>query len=91
MERRLGITEARGDFGNIIEKVQYQGDIYIISRHGKPAAAVVPIDIYERWKQERRKFFDLIRQTQRLVDLSPEEAERLADEAVVSVRQKHEK
>ena len=34
MERVLGITEARQAFSNVVERVQYQGDSYIISRHG---------------------------------------------------------
>ena len=41
MERNLGVTEAREKFSEIIEKVQYQGDAFVINRHGKPAAAVV--------------------------------------------------
>lgn len=64
MERKLSTTKAREKFGDLVEQVQYQGDIYIISRHGKPAAAVVPIEIYENWKQQRKKFFNAIRQIQ---------------------------
>ena len=39
MERKLGVTEAREQLGNIVDQVQYQGDTYILSRRGKPAAA----------------------------------------------------
>ena len=86
MERVLGITKAREDFSTIIEQVQYQGDSYIISRHGKPAAAVVPVQVYETWKRQRDEFFDLIRQAQQEANLAPEDAERLAAEAVAAVR-----
>ena len=86
MERVLGVTKAREEFSTIVEKVQYQGDTYVISRHGKPAAAVVPVEVYERWKQGRREFFDLIRQMQQDASLSPEEADRLGREAVSAVR-----
>ena len=86
MERVLGITKAREDFSTIIEQVQYQGDSYIISRHGRPAAAVVPVEVYETWKRQRNEFFDLIRQAQQEANLSPEEADRLAAEAVAAVR-----
>lgn len=86
MERNLGITEARGDFSNIVERVQYQGDTYIINRHGKPAAAVVPVEVYETWKRQRQEFFDLVRGMQQKADLDPEEAERLAAEAVAAIR-----
>lgn len=86
MERMLGITKAREGFSHIIEQVQYRRDNYIISRHGKPAAAVVPIEVYENWKRQREELFDLFRQMQQEANLTPEEAERLATEAVVTVR-----
>jgi prevent-host-death family protein len=56
MEKNIGIAEARGDFSRIVEQVQYKGRTYIINRHGKPAAAVVPMDVYQSWKKERRAF-----------------------------------
>ena len=64
MERVLGITEARQEFSNVVERVQHQGDSYIISRHGKPAAAVVPVEVYEGWKRQRKDLFDAIRKIQ---------------------------
>lgn len=86
MEKVLGITKAREEFSTIIEQVQHQGDSYIISRHGKPAAAVVPIQVYEDWMRQRNQFFDFIRQSQQDADLSPEEADKIAAEAVAAVR-----
>jgi prevent-host-death family protein len=82
MEKELGVTKAREKFGELVEQVQYQGDTYIINRNGKAAAAIVPIEIYESWKRERRAFFNLIRQAQETANLTSEEAERLASEAV---------
>ena len=64
MERVLGITRAREEFSDIIGQVQYQGDSIIISRHGKPAAAVVPMEVYENWKRQREAFFDAVRKIQ---------------------------
>jgi prevent-host-death family protein len=64
MERELGITKARETLSDVVERVQYQGDTYIISRHGKPAAAVVPVEVYENWKRQRREFFNAIRRMQ---------------------------
>ena len=61
MERRLGVTEAREKFSDVVDKVQHQGDTYVISRRGKPAAAVVPVEVYENWKQQRRTLFDAVR------------------------------
>ena len=86
MRQALGVTEARKEFSTIIEQVQYRGDSYIINRYGKPAAAVVPIEVYKSWQRQREEFFDLIRDLQGDADLSPEEAERIAREAIAASR-----
>jgi prevent-host-death family protein len=86
MEKELGVTQARQVFGTMVEQVQYQGDTYIISRHGKPAAAMVPMAVYEAWKRQRQELFDQIREMQREADLAPDEADRLAAEAVAAAR-----
>lgn len=89
MERALGVTEARKEFSDLVEKVQYQGDAYIISRHGKPAAAVVSVQVYENWKRQRDEFFNLIRDIQAEADLDLMDAEQLAAEAVLAVRREN--
>ena len=86
MEKTLGVTEARKEFAAIVEQVQYQGDTYIISRHGKPAVAVVPVQVYELWKRQRDEFFNMIRKTQVEAELEPELAELIAGEAIQAVR-----
>lgn len=91
MEKELSVTQAREKFSDLVEQVQFQGDTYVISRHGKPAAAVVPIEVYENWKRQRRAFFDQIRQMQQRVDLDPQGAERLANEAVTAARRQKNK
>ena len=86
MEKVLGITKAREDFSTIVEQVQHQGDAYIINRHGKPAAAVVPVQVYEDWKRQRQEFFEFIRHAQQEADLTPEEADQIAQEAIKTAR-----
>jgi len=86
MRKSLGVTEARKEFRNVIEQVQYRGDSYIISRYGKPAAAIVPIEMYESWQRQREEFFDLIRDLQGEANLSPDEAERVSREAIAEIR-----
>ena len=86
MEKVLGVTEARKKLSNIVEQVQYEKDTYLISRYGKPAAAVVPVEVYENWQRQREEFFDLIRNMQKEADLSPEEADQVAAEAVAAIR-----
>ena len=64
MERKLGITEARKHLADIVDRVTYRGENCVIVRHGEEAAAVVPIEVYRRWKAEREELFDVIRQVQ---------------------------
>ena len=86
METMLGVTQARKELSGIVDRVQHQGDTFIVSRHGRPAAALVPVQVYETWKRQRDEFFELVRVAQVQSDLEPEEAERLAVEAVAAVR-----
>jgi len=86
MEKVLGVTEARKKFSDIVEQVQHQRDTYLISRYGKPAAAVVPVEVYENWQRQREEFFDLIRNLQKESDLSPEQADQVANEAIAAFR-----
>ena len=88
MEIAVGITEARKDFSELVEKVQYRGDAYMINRHGKPAAVLVPVQIYDDWKNEREKLFSKIREMQTNSDLKFSDAENLAEEAISATRQK---
>lgn len=64
VEKTIGVTKAREEFRRIVDNVQYQGDKYVINRHGKPAVAVVPIQVYENWKLQRKRLFDLMRDVQ---------------------------
>lgn len=64
MERKLDITEARKQLASIVDRVSYRGENYVIVRHGQEAAAVVPIELYRRWKAERTELFKVIREVQ---------------------------
>ena len=86
MEITLGVTEARKGFSELVEKVQYRGDSYIINRHSKPVAAIVPMQVYESWQERRALFFQSIREIQEGFSLEPDEAEKLAAEAIATVR-----
>jgi prevent-host-death family protein len=64
MERKLDITEARKQLANIVDRVSYKGENYVIVRHGQETAALVPIEVYRRWKAEREELFQVIREVQ---------------------------
>ena len=86
MEKTIGAFEVRRRLGKVLQEVVAKGDRFVVERHGEPVAAVVPIEVYEGWKRHRREFFDLIRRMQLEANLEPEEAERVAAEAVKAVR-----
>ena len=87
MERKLGLTEARQNFSELVEGVQYRGDTYIINRHGRPAAAVVPLNVYENWKRQRTQFFDSVQKIQDANrDIDPDEVMRDIIEAQQAIR-----
>jgi prevent-host-death family protein len=69
VKRHLGVTEVREKLGELVEQVQYRGVSFLISRHGKPAAAIVPLEVYENWKRQRADFFSAIHKIQ---DANPE-------------------
>lgn len=86
MEKRIPAFEARREFGKLLQNVTARGDTYVVERHGEPVAAVVPIEVYEQWQQQRSAFFKRWRQAAETANLTPEEAEALAREAVQAVR-----
>lgn len=45
---RLAMAEFRADLADVVSRVQHGGDPVVIDRHGKPAVAVVPIEMLVR-------------------------------------------
>jgi len=87
METVLGVTKARERLSEIVESVQYRNEAFVISRHGRPAAAVVPMEVYESWKQRRKELFDLVRAFQEASgEADPDEVMQEVLEAQQAVR-----
>lgn len=64
MEKIIKSSVLRSKLSPILDEVQFNRDNYIIERNGRPAAVIVPLEIYENWKQSRHRLFDTIRQVQ---------------------------
>lgn len=62
MERQISSQELRAQLGEAIDAVRLRGDRYIIERRGKPVAALVPIDVLEREREQRGRLADLFEQ-----------------------------
>jgi prevent-host-death family protein len=86
MEKTIGAFEARRQFGKILQDVASKGDRVVVERHGEAVVAVIPIEVYEQWKRSRSEFFDRIRTIADTADLTAEEADELAQQAVKAVR-----
>jgi prevent-host-death family protein len=86
MEKKIGAFEARRQFGQLIQDVATKGTFYIVERHGQPVAAVVPLQVVEKWRRDRERFFDQLHEIQQRANLSEEEATALVAEAVAAVR-----
>jgi prevent-host-death family protein len=86
MERTVAAFEARRQSGTLIDDVAAKGDKVVVERHGKPVAVMVPVALYEQWKASRERFFEFVEQSAKNANLSGEEGERLAEEAVAWAR-----
>src|SRR4051794_34148680 len=86
MEKIIGAFEVRRSFGKILQEVAAKGDRIVVERHGEPIAAVVPIAVYDQWKRSRSEFFERMRRASDRANLSPEEADQLAADAVAEIR-----
>lgn len=42
MQQTIGVTEARSKFGELVDQVRYRGDMVVLMKSGRPAAALVP-------------------------------------------------
>ena len=60
MDQEMAITQARRKLAEIVRRARYEGSGTVILRRGRPAAAVVPIEVYRRWKREREALFEVI-------------------------------
>ena len=48
-----------------------------------------PVEVHNHWKRSRAEFFERIRQTSERANLTPDEADQIAADAVKAVRASH--
>jgi len=60
MAKHIGAREARTRFSDIIGSVRFGNEEVILERSGKPMAAIIPIETYERLVAERRARFEVL-------------------------------
>lgn len=87
MAKHMSAREARNKFSDLMGSVHYGGEEVIVERSGRPMAAVIPVEMYERLVAERRARFQVIdRIRSRLPDFSPEEIDKDVREAIARAR-----
>jgi prevent-host-death family protein len=92
MEKTISVKKARDELSTIVDEVQFQGDKYVVHRHGKPAVAIVPIHIYENWKNQRSRLIEIMEEVHAAnPDVDLDEVMRDVLEAQQAVRVQQEK
>ncbi len=87
MTIRISVREARNHFFDLLGQVHYGGQSVIIERAGKPMAAVVSVELFERLMSEReQRFAALDRLLSKIPEYPEEEVERDIAEAIAAVR-----
>ena len=82
----IAAFEARRKFGKILDTVGFQGDTVVVEKNGERLAAIVPIQLLDKWEEQRKAFFDQMRRISEQSHLTEEEATQLADESAQAVR-----
>jgi prevent-host-death family protein len=87
MEKVTNSSDLRSNLSLVLDDVQFNQDSYVIERKGRPAAVIVPLNVYDNWKRSRERFFDMARQIQVAnKDADPDEVMRDVLEAQQAVR-----
>lgn len=87
MIRETTAVSARQNLGDLLNQVQYRNDAVLITKDGKPVAALVDVLLFERIRRLRDEFARLTDALQRSYEgVAPAVAQSEIDEAVRSAR-----
>jgi prevent-host-death family protein len=88
MKKTVSAMEARRKFGELLEDAS-RGDQIVIERAGKVMGVLVPPDQFLIMEQNRDRLYKMFQDAwERTNEIGAEEADRIAMEAVRSVRAK---
>lgn len=88
MAIHIGARDARNKFSELLGSVRFGKEEVIMERSGKPMAALIPIETYERLIAERRIRFEVLESIRSsFPDISSEEIEKDIADAVSLVRE----
>jgi len=90
MAKHVSAREARNRFADIMGSIRYGREEIIVERSGRPMAALIPVDTYERLVAERRTRFEVLDQIRsQLHDVAPEEIEKDVAQTIDALRTAH--
>jgi prevent-host-death family protein len=89
MRREATAMNVRQNLGELLNQVQYRGDSIVVTKDGKPVAALVDYALYERIRRLRESFATLTDKLgQVYADVPVETVEAEIDAAVRHVRRR---
>ena len=87
MIRKSTAVAARHNLGDLLNQVQYRNDSVLITKDGRPVAALVDVELFERIRRMREDFLELTDRIGHSYDgVAPEVATQEIDEAVAHAR-----
>jgi len=89
MIREASAMTVRQNLGDLLNEVQYRNGKILITKAGKPVAALVDIALFERIRKLDQEFDQMVTEFARsFEDSSEQEVNSLVSEAVKAVRRK---
>lgn len=90
MIREAPAMTVRQNLGELLNEVQYRNGKVLITKAGKPVAAIIDIALFERIRKLDEDFDELTAELAKAFsDKTADEVAGLVDEAVKSARGKH--
>lgn len=89
MVSEVSAVKLRQNLGDILNQVQYRGDSVVVTKDGKPVAALVDAQLFERIRHMRERFDELTAKVaEAFRDIPEEEGMAMIDAAVARERGK---
>lgn len=89
MRREASAMMVRQNLGELLNHVQYRGDSVVVAKDGKPVAALVDYELFERIRRMRDAFLRITDELGQVYSgIDPKTAQAEIQEAVVAVRRK---
>jgi len=88
MVREIDLEQMAHNLEQALADVEQREDKLIVVQDGKPRAALVPVEMFERWFADRKVAFQYLdRRAERAPDYSEEEVKADVEQAVRETRE----